>query len=207
MLTYMASCGSVTCDKFNQADAQWFKIDQVGRKPNTGSANEWFLNDIKHGDVASVQIPAALAPGNYLIRHEIIALHLAYSVGGAEFYPACAQLRVGGSGSGVPKASDLVKIPGAYNENDPGIYVNAFNTDLQYVMPGPSVAVLVVGGELAGTPETPTPSVSSSTSLRPSPTSPKKGCFKKMCKEFASPLPTPSCSSKYKGRPWGAEQS
>jgi hypothetical protein len=205
MLTYMASCGSVTCDKFNQADAQWFKIDQVGRKPNTGSANEWFLNDIKHGDVASVRIPPALAPGNYLIRHEIIALHLAHSVGGAEFYPACAQLRVGGSGSGVPKASDLVKIPGAYSENDPGIFVNAFNTDLPYVMPGPAVAVLVAGDAQAGTPVTPSPSVSSSRSSQPSPISPKEKCFKKMCKEVASPLPTPPCSSKYKGRTWGAK--
>jgi hypothetical protein len=29
----MASCGSVTCDKFDATTAQWFKIDEAGKKP------------------------------------------------------------------------------------------------------------------------------------------------------------------------------
>jgi hypothetical protein len=198
MLTYMASCGTVTCDKFNQADAQWFKIDQVGRKLNSA---DWVQDDLKNGGVASVRIPADLAPGNYLIRHDIIALHLGTSVGGAEFYPGCAQLKLGGSGSGVPKASELVKLPGAYSDNDPGIFdPDVFNAGALYVMPGPAVAALVTGAP-AGTPvtptptPTPTPSVSSSTSSQsqPSPTPSKKKCIKK--KPIAVPSPTPSPSS------------
>ena len=54
---------------------------------------------------------------------EIIALHLAQSIGGAEFYPACIQLNVTGSGNAVPKSSDLLSFPGAYSATDPGIYV------------------------------------------------------------------------------------
>lgn len=43
MLTYLASCGNTTCDKFDAIDAKWFKIDEVGQKTN--SAN-WFQEDI-----------------------------------------------------------------------------------------------------------------------------------------------------------------
>ena len=55
-----------------------------------------------------------------MLRHEIIALHLATSLGGAEFYPSCTQLRVGGSGSGTP--NQTVSFPGAYKDTDPGIF-------------------------------------------------------------------------------------
>lgn len=84
-----------------------------------------------NGAAADVVIPKTLAPGNYLIRHEIIALHLATQRGGAEFYPSCAQLRVGGSQTGRPAENELVSFPGAYSDNDPGIYVPEVNQCLR----------------------------------------------------------------------------
>ena len=45
------------------------------------------------GGVASATISSNLAPGNYLIHHKIIALHLVTSFNSAEFYPGCAQFR------------------------------------------------------------------------------------------------------------------
>lgn len=120
------------------------------------------------GGVASAQIPKTLAPGNYLIRHEIIALHLATSFGGAEFYPACAQLRIGGSQTGGPQASELVSLPGAYSDNDPGIFdPSVFDTNALYVFPGPAIASFVGttsdggGGSSSGSSATPTPTSSS----------------------------------------------
>lgn len=74
------------------------------------------------GTTAIITLPTNLAPGNYIIRHEIIALHLATSRGGAEFYPSCTQLKVGGSETGGPDADELVLLPGAYSDTDPGIY-------------------------------------------------------------------------------------
>ncbi len=50
---------------------------------------------------------------------QLIALQIAVSLGGAEFYPSCTQVRVGGSGSGVPNAT--VSFPGAYQDSDAGI--------------------------------------------------------------------------------------
>jgi hypothetical protein len=120
MLTYMASCGSATCDQFDSTKARWFKIQEIARKAGPGT--DWAQIDLMRGATARVTIPATLAPGNYLIRHEIIALHLANSKGGAEFYPSCTQLRVGGTQSGKADDSELVSLPGAYSDNDPGIY-------------------------------------------------------------------------------------
>jgi hypothetical protein len=73
-----------------------------------------------------VTLPKTLAAGSYLIRTEIIALQLAVSVGGAEFYPACIQIKVGGSETGGPNSDEVVQFPGtggwSYTDTDPGIY-------------------------------------------------------------------------------------
>jgi hypothetical protein len=141
MLTYMASCGSTACDQFNSTNAKWFKIQQVARKSSGGdwaqvdismsslSATFFFLfrsgstvSLLVNGTPAVVNIPSTLKPGNYMIRHEIIALHLATQMGGAEFYPSCAQLRVGGNQKEGPQDNELVSLPGAYKDNDPGIF-------------------------------------------------------------------------------------
>lgn len=94
-----------------------------------------------NGKPHSFTLPSTLAHGGYLLRHEIIALHLADQPGGAEFYPGCIQINVGGSQSGAPSPNELVKFPGAYKDNDPGILVNAFS-NAAYKFPGPPVSKL-----------------------------------------------------------------
>ena len=94
-----------------------------------------------NGDSFTIKLPDNLTPGDYLIRHEIIALHLATSLGGAEFYPSCTQVRVGGTGSGQP--NQTVTFPGAYSDTDPGIYdPTVYNPGSAYVFPGPPVSNL-----------------------------------------------------------------
>ena len=101
-----------------------------------------------NGDAFTIKLPENLTPGDYLIRHEIIALHLAVTEGGAEFYPSCTQVRVGGSGSGQPNAT--VTFPGAYKDTDPGIFdPTVFNPGDDYVFPGPALSNLA--GTLVGT--------------------------------------------------------
>lgn len=178
METYMASCGSVTCDKFNQAQAKWFKIDQVGKS----SPGIWAQGELMKGAVASVKLPQNIAPGGYLIRHEIIALHLGTSRLGAEFYAGCAQLNIGGNGTGVPTANELVSLPGAYSDDDPGIFdPTVFEPNAPYVFPGPPVATFVTGqgsqNSPSGTPSVPTDLPQSSP--QPSPPSPTRSCRRK----------------------------
>lgn len=74
------------------------------------------------GTVYNATLPKNLAPGQYLVRHEIIALHLANQKGMAEFYPSCQQINVGGNGNGVPSKDQLLSFPGAYSDDDPGIF-------------------------------------------------------------------------------------
>ena len=80
------------------------------------------------GQNYSTTLPKSLASGGYLVRHEIIALHLANEKGKAEFYPSCQQIKVGGSETGVPSEDQLLSFPGAYSDDDPGIFVPTVRT-------------------------------------------------------------------------------
>ncbi|RYC55902.1 hypothetical protein CHU98_g10316 [Xylaria longipes] len=84
----------------------------------------------------NVKIPTDLAPGDYLLRAEALALHSAASAGQGQFYMTCYQLTVTGSGSAKP---DGVKLPGAYAASDPGILVNIHAPMTTYIAPGPTV--------------------------------------------------------------------
>jgi hypothetical protein len=48
------------------------------------------------GKPRSVVIPKELEDGQYILRHELIALHLADKKNNAEFYTSCIQLEVTG---------------------------------------------------------------------------------------------------------------
>ncbi|RDX45723.1 glycoside hydrolase [Lentinus brumalis] len=136
LLTYMASCGSAGCKSFDHSQAEWFKIEEDGLR----SDGTWAMQDLYEGKSATVTLPSNIKAGEYLIRHELIALHTAATVGGAEFYPACAQLSVGGSGSGTP--DQTVSFPGAYGDHDAGILIDAYDMTGGYKFPGPAVSNL-----------------------------------------------------------------
>lgn len=85
-----------------------------------------FSMSIVNGKTANVTLPKNLASGDYLLRHEIIALHLGNEPGGAEFYPSCSQIRISASNNSETLAvlpTETVSLPGAYSDNDPGIFV------------------------------------------------------------------------------------
>jgi cellulase len=118
---------------------KWFKIAEDGLDTRTG---KWGVdNMIANGGWAYATIPRCLAPGQYLLRQELLALHSAYGNKGAQFYQSCAQLSVEGSGSVVPSAT--VSIPGAYKQNDKGILLQIWVKDVPdngrkaYTVPGP----------------------------------------------------------------------
>ncbi|KAF9073608.1 glycosyl hydrolase family 61-domain-containing protein [Rhodocollybia butyracea] len=141
MQTYMTSCGTQNCASFNSSDASWFKISEQGRITTGG---DWFMSNMNSGAPANVTIPANIAPGNYLIRHELIALQIAQTPGGAEFYPSCVQVAIAGNGTGAPTAEETVQLPGAYSDSDPGLVVDVYsNRDADYIFPGPPVAAFV----------------------------------------------------------------
>lgn len=136
IMTYMAKTSSASGER-NPSNLQWFKINEAGL-----SGGRWAVDTlISNGGKWTVQIPGSIPAGDYLIRSEILALHSAYSNGGAQFYIGCAQIRITGGGSASPST---VRIPGAYSASDPGIMVNIYNGQGQpypssYKIPGPAV--------------------------------------------------------------------
>ena len=84
-----------------------------------------------------MQIPSGLAPGNYVLRHEIIALHSAGSANGAQAYPQCLNLKIGGSGSSaLPAGTPATSL---YTAEDPGILFSLYGAFDSYPIPGPEV--------------------------------------------------------------------
>jgi hypothetical protein len=99
-----------------------------------------------NGKPAYVTLPAQVATGDYLDRHKI---HLAVTSGGAKFYPSCTQIRVGGSQTGTH--NQTVSFPGAYNDNDPGIYdPSIYSPGAPYTFPSGPVSNLASPADMTG---------------------------------------------------------
>ncbi|KAH8107920.1 glycosyl hydrolase family 61-domain-containing protein [Cristinia sonorae] len=137
--TYMASCNG-DCTSFNTANAKWFKIDAAGYD---SGKKQWASQQlINNGNKWTSTIPASLADGQYLVRHEVIALH---SAGAPQFYPSCTQVKVTGGGNAKAPAAELVSIPGIYDGVQfPNIWLDSFNS---FTIPGPA---LFAGGSGSG---------------------------------------------------------
>jgi len=140
---YKCSGAFSACDG---SGAGWFKIDEGGFH---GDGKTIFLDtEVNSGwDIAKLvggnkswtsTIPAGLAPGNYLIRHELIALHQANN---PQWYAECAQIVIGGSGSANPDSSYKASIPGYASQSDSNISFNINDRTLPqtYKVPGPPV--------------------------------------------------------------------
>jgi hypothetical protein len=151
--------GGVGCNTYQtKGAAVWFKIAEDGlhsadadcTRPHSpsvppflltsiGLKNQWAVTPLIFTPNSGLNytVPACLKPGYYLVRHEIIALHSAYSEGGAQFYPGCHQLEVSGEGTQVPEKG-LVGFPGAYRAKDKGILYNIYGAK-EYKTPGPAI--------------------------------------------------------------------
>lgn len=137
VIVYMAAVSDATSAE--GADAAWFKIfqDTWASNGTSGSDDNWGTKDLNTCcGMMDVKIPSDIAPGDYLLRAEAIALHSAGSSGGAQFYMTCWQLTVTGSGTAAP---DTVSLPGAYDASDEGILINIYQSLTTYAAPGPTV--------------------------------------------------------------------
>lgn len=138
MITYMARAPS-DITKWNPGNsAVWFKVHEEG-KDSAGNWAAWEKLIIQNKGVYTFTIPKNLRPGQYLIRHEIVALHSAYGYPGVQVYPSCIQVEVTGSGNAFP--TSFVSFPGAYTPTTPGIVYDIYSTSSShpYPIPGPAV--------------------------------------------------------------------
>ncbi|KAG9014635.1 hypothetical protein FRB94_011813 [Tulasnella sp. JGI-2019a] len=112
----------------------WFKIGEIGLvSDNPDYWGTEVLND--NCGHYTVTIPKDIANGNYLLRAEVIALHVASGLDGAQFYMSCYQINITGGGTATPAG---VSLPGAYSATDPGILINIYQQLNSYTIPGPA---------------------------------------------------------------------
>ncbi|KAL4938884.1 hypothetical protein BDV06DRAFT_214747 [Aspergillus oleicola] len=158
VLDYLANCGE-SCQTVDKTTLEFFKISGVGLIDGSSPPGTWADDElIANGNGWLVQIPADIAPGNYVLRHEIIALHGAGSENGAQLYPQCFNLIITGSGTVQPSGIPATEF---YTPTDPGILINIYQVLTDYEVPGPELipqAVEIVQASSAVTATgTPTP--------------------------------------------------
>ncbi|KAK1593805.1 family 61 glycosyl hydrolase [Colletotrichum navitas] len=132
-IAYLKKVNDATSD--SGIGSGWFKIQQDGYNNGVWGTEKVINGQGRH----SIKIPECIAPGQYLLRAEMIALHAAGSYPGAQFYMECAQINVvGGTGSKTP--SSTVSFPGAYKSSDPGVTISIYYPPVTtYTIPGPAL--------------------------------------------------------------------
>lgn len=80
-----------------------------------------------------VEASPTIAPGYYVLRNELIALHGTKVEDGAQNYPQCINLQITGSGTDQPLG---VLGTALYSETDPGIIVTIDTSLSTYIVPG-----------------------------------------------------------------------
>ncbi|PKS08584.1 hypothetical protein jhhlp_004970 [Lomentospora prolificans] len=137
IMVYLAKVGNAATT--GTSGLKWFKIAEDGITGTTWAVDKLIANDGWH----YFTMPTCVAPGDYLMRVELLALHSATGVNGAQFYMECAQIRVTGSGTNDGSGS-TVSFPGAYSSSDPGILLSIYGPTGQpnmggrtYTIPGP----------------------------------------------------------------------
>lgn len=121
---------------------QWTKIDQAGIVNDTdryGALSTWVTDVLIANNESSIfTVPQDLAPGDYVLRHEIIALHYAVKKPyGTQLYPQCLNLRVGGTGVlSLPEGTPGTSL---YSSEDAGLNYDLYSNPGPYPFPGPEV--------------------------------------------------------------------
>ncbi|EOA90016.1 hypothetical protein ACJQWK_07550 [Exserohilum turcicum] len=143
VMTYVAKCNG-SCAEAKKDDLLWVKIDELAWLNSTGwdkleLGGTWATDVlIANNFTWIVRLPELLEAGNYVMRQEIIALHVAEKLDGAQAYPQCVNLRVA-PGKSRPARSIDGGVPGTklYGPKDEGILVSVHGRIDGYKTPGP----------------------------------------------------------------------
>ncbi|KXT14866.1 hypothetical protein AC579_743 [Pseudocercospora musae] len=136
VIDYLAKC-SGSCSEVDKTTLEFFKISQGGLIDGSASPGKWASDElISNNNSWAVTIPTGIAAGNYVLRHEIIALHSAGDANGAQNYPQCINLEITSDGTDSPAGTLGTAL---YKEDDPGILINIYTSLATYNIPGPSL--------------------------------------------------------------------
>ncbi|CAG9951913.1 unnamed protein product [Clonostachys rosea f. rosea IK726] len=138
ILDYLAPCGSKGCEAVDKSSLKFFKIADAGLRNGT---NKFYTDVLAQNKGWLIRIPEKLKPGDYVLRHEIIALHGSGKMNGAQNYPQCFNIKVEGSGTELPDGMFATQF---YKPDDMGILVSVYGNFHSYRIPGPGV--IDIGG-------------------------------------------------------------
>ncbi|KAH8200922.1 hypothetical protein TruAng_004931 [Truncatella angustata] len=145
MSVWLASCAPFgSCEAADPARLEFFKIGHWGLLSGSVPEGVWYQRAFQNWDGSpdlwNVTVPETLRAGLYVVRHEILSLHVENK---PQFYPECAHLNITGPGEAMPPKELLVRFPGAYREDDPSINIDIYTDDMKkttnYTIPGPPV--------------------------------------------------------------------
>ncbi|KAK3984588.1 glycosyl hydrolase family 61-domain-containing protein [Cladorrhinum sp. PSN332] len=137
VIDYLARCESGSCETVDKTSLEFFKIAEAGLIDGSQAPGKWASDQlIDNNNSWMIQIPSNIAPGNYVLRHEIIALHSGGDLNGAQNYPQCFNIQVTGSGTAKPAG---VKGTALYTPTDEGIRFNIYRSLSSYPIPGPQL--------------------------------------------------------------------
>jgi cellulase len=143
IISYLAPCNG-PCTGVTGRDLKWTKIDESGWLNDTGwddlmLGGTWATNELIANDFQwTIKIPQVVAAGYFVLRHEIIALHVAEEFNGAQAYPQCMNLRIveAKSNTSYP-LNDGITGSDLYGVDDKGILVDVHQHIKGYQIPGP----------------------------------------------------------------------
>lgn len=138
VLDYLAPCNG-SCTTVDKKALQFLKIQQTGLID--ASENLYAADALIAANYTwEITVPTTLPAGNYVLRHEIIALHRGGEPNGAQLYPQCVNLEVRGE-----VGDENVALPSGtlgrdlYTPEDPGILFDVWAWATEYAIPGPTV--------------------------------------------------------------------
>ncbi|KAJ1529029.1 hypothetical protein HK096_009648, partial [Nowakowskiella sp. JEL0078] len=135
VVSYIAPCSGSDCTTVSSADLNFVKIAEEGYISGT-VPGYWAADKLRdNNNTAVLTIPSYLKPGPYVLRHEILALHAAYSINGTQNYPYCINLIVSGSGTQSP--TNGLKGTALYTIDGTGIIFDIYKNFTSYPIPGP----------------------------------------------------------------------
>lgn len=137
VIDYLAPCEG-ECTGAEKTALKFTKIAEKGLIDGSTPPGNWASDQLLSSGVSwDVRIPQCVKPGNYVLRHEIIALHEAFDTNGAQNYPQCINLKITGGGSS--EMAEGVPATQFYKPEDPGITVGIYNPLTGYEIPGPGL--------------------------------------------------------------------
>jgi hypothetical protein len=133
---YLSKAPSAAAEYDGAGD--WSKIYTLTYSLNSSyGASDGVLKWATHrAQTFNFKLPESTPPGEYLLRAEGLALHAAHKYNNIQIYISCAQIKVTGTGDGVP--GPTIKFPGGYQWNSPGVLIPEFWSKItNYTSPGP----------------------------------------------------------------------